>query len=154
MTRHLVYLSGPISATDYEGATNWYDEAREYLAPEIGLLAPMRGKEYFREHKGPIGHAPFPDKLLATGPAITGRDRFDTQRASAVLMNLIGCKGRVSIGCMIEAGWADAARVPIVLCMEPGNVHEGHAILETLATYRTHTLRDACHALNILFLER
>jgi hypothetical protein len=65
-------------------------------------------------------------------------------------MNLQDAK-RISIGTMIEAGWADAARRPIILVMEPGNVHE-HMILETVAGYRVHTLDDALHIVKAILL--
>lgn len=153
-----IYLSGPISITDYSGATAWYEDAREMLDESFELLRPMRGKEYLAGRPGPIEHYPandarnpFPHRLgqqIATGQAITARDRADTMRADLVLMNLLGCNGRISIGCMIEAGWADAARVPIILVAERGNPHEGHAMLETLAAYRVHTLADACDLAN------
>ena len=39
------------------------------------------------------------------------------QRCDVVLMYLIGAK-KVSIGTMIEAGWADAYRKPVVLVLE------------------------------------
>ena len=154
MTRRLVYASGPISATDYEGATDWYRELDRQLSDNIRLVRPMRWKGFLKG-AGTIGHGEQltteQGRLLATGASITGRDRYDTQRCDAVIMNLTPCEGRVSIGCMIEAGWADAARVPIVLCMEPGNIHEGHLILEHLAAFRVTNLEDAAYCLNALF---
>ena len=57
-----VYLAGPISGCDYEGATDW----REYATQELGRygikgLSPMRAKEYLKnvtqklEHPYPVG---------------------------------------------------------------------------------------------------
>jgi len=68
-------------------------------------------------------------------------------------MNLSHCEDEVSIGCMIEAGWADAARVPIILKIPDWKPNRcaGRAILETLATYRTTHLEDATHVINSLF---
>lgn len=145
----LVYASGPISDQDYYGATHWYDVVEGALNPHIRLVKPMRGKEFLLGRSEVIGHRPY-ESFYATGAAITGRDRFDTMRSDAILMYLTPAT-RVSIGCMIEAGWADAFRIPMVLCMQPGNLHEGHAILERLATYRVSLLEDAIEVLNTLF---
>jgi len=167
MSGPLVYLSGPISLTSYEGATEWYGEIREMLLPHIRVLEPMRGKEGLRGTKGPLGHWGSDDHrgrgrhknpgglwpIIGTRAGITGRDRWDVMRSDAVLMNLERCEGGVSIGAMIEAGWADAARVPLILNIPAGasNPHEGHAILEALAMYRTTELWDAAAAINALF---
>lgn len=164
----VVYLSGPISIQNYAGAVDWYGEAIKHIGAfggKIGYAMPMRGKGGLRTVQGdavigtrasddPSGPGVFSDdeiaRVLGTRAAIAGRDRYDVQRSSCVLMNLLGCRGKVSIGCMIEAGWADAARVPIVLVAEPGNVHEGHAILEGIATYRVANLKMGCIAVRTL----
>lgn len=159
----VVYLSGPVSAADYRGAVDWYASARAFLNPGISIAMPMRGKSALSQTNGAIGCRASDDPggpgifaadefaaMVGTRQAIAGRDRYDAQRAACVLMNLTGCRGKVSIGCMIEAGWADAARVPIVLVAEPGNIHEGHAILEAIATYRAPNLGRGCAAVNTL----
>lgn len=148
----LVYASGPISDQDYRGSTAWYYVVEEALNPHIRLVMPMRGKEFMKGRPGRIGHRAW-DHVFATGAAIAGRDQADTERCDAVLMNLLPAT-RVSIGCMIEAGWATAGgqrKKPLVLVMQPGNPHEGHAILEQLATYRVPTLEDAVMVLNVMF---
>jgi hypothetical protein len=78
---------------------------------------------------------------LATPQGITARDRWDCQRSNVVLMNLIGAD-KVSIGSMIEIGWADAARIPLVLAMEPGNLHE-HAMIKVIPGFILSTLTEA-----------
>ncbi len=106
-----VYLSGPITGLDYKGCTDWREYARTWLADlNIEGLSPMRGKEYL-EGKG----------------------------CDFMLCNLLGAK-QVSIGTMIELGWADLSRTPVVLVMEPsGNIHE-HAFVRQLAGYRVDSL--------------
>lgn len=136
-----VYLSGPITGCTYEGCTDWRDFARQFLA-EFGVdgLSPMRGKEFLRG-KGTItdGMQEVISNFMSQDAAIVTRDRWDTTRCDFMLVNLLGAE-RVSIGTMIELGWADAARVPVVLVMEPsGNIHE-HAFVRQLSGYRVDTL--------------
>lgn len=163
MTR-LVYLSGPISRTDYAGATSWYVEARRLINARIALLRPMRSADFLRSHRGIIGACDASSNgwdldeegsrlasMFCSRQAMVSQDRFDARRADAVLMNLTGANGRVSIGCAMEAAWADAARKPIVMVAEPGNVHEGHPLLEAVASFRCSTLADGCLCINELF---
>lgn len=145
----LVYLAGPITGLTFGDCTDWRKDAIKRLA-EHGItgLSPMRGKEYLLEiaKDKPLG--PDGDKYvlsfkspLSTNAGITTRDRWDCQRADAVLMNLCGAK-QVSIGSMIEVGWADAARRPIVLAMDEGNIHH-HGMVLSCCGLHTTTLEQA-----------
>jgi nucleoside 2-deoxyribosyltransferase len=140
-----VYLSGPISGLTYEGCTDWREYATKAMA-ELGInaLSPMRGKEYLRG-KGKIedGSSAVISNFMSQDRAIVTRDRWDTTGCDFMLCNLRGCGDRVSIGTMIELGWADMARVPVVLVMEPaGNIHE-HAFVRELSGYRVDSLDAA-----------
>lgn len=142
--RGSVYLSGPITGLAYEGCTDWRDYARKRLADmDIDGLCPMRGKDYLRG-KGEIldGMQAVIERALSQDAAIVTRDRWDTTRCDFVLVNLLGAKA-VSIGTVIEIAWADMARKPVVLVMEPsGNPHE-HAFIRELNGYRVETLDEA-----------
>jgi nucleoside 2-deoxyribosyltransferase len=129
---------------------DWYSEARRFIDPNIALLRPMRGKEFLK-NKAILEKYEMPGNPMTTANAISGRDRYDTMRADAILMNLTEAHEFVTVGCMIEAGWADAARRPIVLVAPLGNIHGGHVILEALATYRVKNLEDGCECINELF---
>lgn len=137
-----VYLSGPIAGLNYDGATNWRDAVRAELH-DFGIvgLCPMRGKEFLRDRKGGISTAPL-IHAQATDSAITTRDRRDTQSADMVLVNILGAT-KISIGTMIELGWADAARVPVVLLMERSGSPYDHPIVRAIAGYRTHDMEEA-----------
>ena len=141
----LVYLSGPITGLTFQGATDWRQHAIESLALEgIKGISPMRAKDYLASLNAPIsGHGREYAKLgvLSTPSAVLARDRFDTTRADVMLMNLLGSE-RVSIGTMVEIGWADAARVPIIGVMEPeGNVHD-HMFVNQSIGFRVATLDE------------
>lgn len=139
-----VYLAGPITGLDYAGATDWRVEAATKLrAKGIRGLSPMRAKHYLAHLKSISGTGEeYADLgVLSTQKSVTTRDRFDTRTADLVLMNLLGAK-KISIGTMIEAGWADAFRVPIVLVIEPDNIHH-HMMLREVAGFIVPTLQEA-----------
>jgi nucleoside 2-deoxyribosyltransferase len=142
-----VYLAGPITGLNYEGATDWRDYASKELAPDILGVSPMRGKDYLLHEQSIRDH--YPEAVLSTTKGITTRDRNDVYTCDAVLMNLLGAK-KVTIGTMIEAGWADAFRKPIVLVIEDGNIH-WHGMLEHVSGWIVPTLDEGIHIIKTLF---
>ncbi len=135
-----VYLAGPITGLTYAGCTDWRDHASDELAKHgITCYSPMRAKEYLSSKGKLIGS--YEDHPTATAKGITSRDRFDVQTCDLVIMNLLGAE-RVSIGTMIEVGWADAWRKPIVLATEKQNIHT-HPMLSEIASFTVHSLADA-----------
>lgn len=145
----LVYLAGPIDGCTYEGCTNW----RQYVIEELrkdGItgLSPMRAKEFLKEHPKLVDG--ISDHVLASDAGLTARDMWDVRRSDAILFNLVGAK-KVSIGTMIEYGWASAFNKPFVAVMEEqGNVHE-HPIVRELTKYRVETLDEGLTVIRGLF---
>lgn len=124
MKDFLLYLAGPIAGCTYGECTDWRKYAAAKLPPHIHALSPMRGKEFIaKKEKTKVLGREYAESPLCLVPGVTCRDRNDVFRADAALVNLLGAK-KVSIGTMIELGWADAYRRPIILVMEQGNVHE------------------------------
>lgn len=145
MDLNYVYLAGPISGLSWEEATGWRDYAKKNFLPHVVGLSPLRGKEYLASEQA-IGKT-YPKTLMSNSRAINSRDRFDTRRADLVLMNLLGCK-TVTVGTMIEVGWANMAGVPIVLVMEAsGNVHE-HPMVRECAGFFAETVEDGVALVN------
>jgi nucleoside 2-deoxyribosyltransferase len=145
-----VYLAGPITGLNYGSATSWRETAEAVLTRRgVKALSPMRFKSFL------AGEQVLGDRYsafaISTAEAITARDRFDVQRCDVVLMNLLGAE-KVSIGTMIEAGWADAFRKPIVLVAEADNIHR-HGILETVAGFHVTTLEDGIEVVAALIGE-
>lgn len=137
-----VYLAGPISGLSYGGCTDWREYAKSELAKEgiIGV-SPMRAKEYLAEE---MNIKDSYNTVLSCGKGITTRDRFDTKNCNLVLANLLGAK-KVSIGTVLEFGWADAYRNPIIAVMEKsGNPHD-HAMIKELIGFRVETLDEGIH---------
>lgn len=155
----VVYLAGPITGSGFGTVTEWRETAREALGRHgIGCFSPMRGKGYMSGFSDIPGSVDLcsndTDKAiyahpLSTSKGIVTRDRYDCTRSDLVLMNLLGAT-RVSVGTMVELGWADLSRRPVVLIMEPGNVHE-HAFLDALCGYRVSSIADGISvALSVL----
>lgn len=120
--------------------------AKELIPHGITPLSPMRGKLYLLQETS-IGDS-YEESVLSCQKGITTRDRWDCTRADVLLVNLIGAE-RVSIGTMMELGWADAVRVPIVLAMEPENIHD-HAMVREVAGFILPALPEAVHTVRAL----
>lgn len=146
--KKLVYLAGPISGCSYGEATNWRQYAIEKLNPIIGL-SPMRGKDYLLENLNinPV-HV---DGVLSTSKAIVARDRFDCQRADCILFNLSESK-QVSIGTMIEFGWADSARIPKVV-VTGGNTIHNHAMVNQMSDFVAETLEEGIDIVKTILVD-
>lgn len=144
--RGTVYLAGPITGLSYAGSTNWREYAEKVLAEaEIEGVSPMRAKDYLASLGTISGHGRDYHNMnvMSQQHSVITRDRFDTQRCDVVLMNLLGAK-QVSIGTMVELGWADAARVPVVLVREEpgtGGVHD-HMFVHELGGFGVATLDE------------
>jgi nucleoside 2-deoxyribosyltransferase len=148
MVDKTVYLAGPISGCTWDEATDWRDEARnQLLRSGIKAVSPLRAKVYLREC-GPIKDHYNDDDIdvdaftnMSTPRGITTRDRFDCTRCDVVLVNLLDTE-RISIGTMIELGWADANNIPVVVVMESdGNMHD-HAMVNEITGFRVNSLRE------------
>jgi len=151
-SRPRVYLAGPITGQSFKGATDWRKYAAKKLRPEIVAVSPMRGKDYL-EYLPTIGgtsdEAYARQSAICTPKGVITRDRWDVATSDAVLMNLLGAE-RVSIGTMIEAGWADAHRKPVVVVREKDNIHS-HMMLDEIAGYTVADLDEAIHIIKLLF---
>ena len=154
-----VYLAGPITGLTYDNCTDWRSSVAKQLGESgITCFSPMRAKEYLRSEGKLIGS--YEDHPTATAKGITSRDRCDVQTCDLVLMNLLGAE-RVSIGTMIEVGWADAWRKPIVLAIEKPrhrfafvrkqNIHT-HPMLSEIASFTVHNLSDAVDTVRAILL--
>lgn len=136
-----VYLSGPITGLTYDEGQDWRDWVyRELATVGVHGLSPLRGKDYLRK-EGVLTDKYLNIHPLSTPKGIVTRDRNDTINADVMLVNVLGAE-RVSIGTVMEIGWADLARVPIVLVMEPGNVHD-HAMVTEVAGFITSDLDES-----------
>ena len=135
-----IYLAGPITGCTYGETVDWRQQIIKAL-PEIQCFSPMRYKSYL-ESEGVLGKS-YEQIPMSSAKGITNRDRFDVMNCHAVFMNLVGAT-KISAGTMIEVGWADAFRKPIILISEPGNIHD-HPMVNEIAAYRVNTLEEGVH---------
>lgn len=153
MSKPKVYLSGQITGLTFGDAASWREYVTKELAKSgIDCLSPLRGKQYL-ENKGILeaGFQVYADWPLSTAKGITTRDRWDTMNCDVVLMNVLGMD-RVSVGTMIELGWADAARVPVVLVIDrTGNPHD-HMMTREMAGFQVETLEQGMDVIRALFV--
>ncbi len=134
-----VYLAGPVRGLVYKNAYGWREYAREVLAKSniIGV-SPMRAKEHLAE-SGILAEPN--ENVISCQKGLTTRDRHDVMSCDIMLANFLGAE-KVSIGTVVEYGWADAFRKPIITVIEKeGNLHE-HAIIREVTGFRVETLDE------------
>ncbi len=101
----------------------------EAVATDVGFSATCENYGHLSPLSGPRG--------------IMTRDRFDATRCDVLFVNMLGAT-KVSVGTVMEIAWADLKRTPIVLCMEPGNIHE-HAMLAEATGFRCGSIAEGLH---------
>ena len=147
----LVYLAGPITGLSYSEVTDWREKVKVDLA-DVGLvgLSPMRYKKFLGEER--VIKDAYQKIPLASQRGLTTRDRFDVGRSDVILANVLQAQ-KVSLGTVLELGWADCLRKPIILVIEEsGNCHD-HAMLREISSFRVSDLDDAVDLVKSLLLE-
>lgn len=160
-----VYLAGPISGLSYEEAIERRRKAVELLKP-LSAISPMRGKEELRGRDivGNEGGYKGLKSPFNQPSGIVARDRHDVTSCDAILMDLESSRetGQISIGTMVELGWADMLRRPVVVVWGTGesdatmyttnpNPHD-HIFVRQLAGFHVETLEEACDVLKKILL--
>ena len=131
-----IYLAGPITGCNYHHAVKWRTYVTDQLSSyNVECRSPLRNLE----HLGQLEIMPALPELegekhpMRTSKAVTTRDRFDLMSADLVFVNFLGTE-RASIGTLIELGWADILRKPVIVVMEPNNIHD-HAMVRELSGF-------------------
>lgn len=142
-----VYLCGPIAGlTATDAKLGWRQIIASMLSPDIHAVSPMRAEPDTASGEKlsyrPEAYASHP---MLTADAITARDRFDVMRCDMVVANLTG--GKISMGSMIELGWADAYRKPVVAILTPEDVH-WHVMVQSIAAVIAPDLKTAATTVN------
>ena len=141
-----IYLAGPIANISYRDATDWRtDIAQAFNHFGIETLSPMRGHLHLttvtrmsqtldgEEYRTP----------LRTAKGIMIRDYTDVSSSNLIFVNFLGAD-RVSMGTVMEIGWAYEKRIPIVAVMEPdgSNPHE-HGMVNEAIGFKVPSLAEA-----------
>lgn len=152
MNRPSIYLSGPIAGTDYKECTSWRDYVSNELK-EFKCLDPMRGKSYLN-NAGPISDDVTKNtkgfkNYLASDQAIMTRDSWDSFNCSAMFVNFLNVK-KVSIGTCMEIAWGFQRRIPMVVCMGKGNLHD-HPMIRAASPFVVEDLDSGIKLIKIIF---
>ncbi len=147
-----VYLAGPIASQTLAQANGWREALALRLA-DVGITAynPLRGKQQFLPQYGPVGHDTehYVEHPLVRARAITARDRNDVTTADLMVVNFLGYEGK-STGTAVEFGWADSARIPVLVIIEPGQAL--HPMLESIMDFRVDSLEQALEVICAVLL--
>jgi len=138
-----VYLAGPISGLSGEEASGWREYAQQDLHP-LNSISPLRGKDWIKDQSY-IKNFP-PESFIdpfARPRGLVARDRYDVQHADLMLLNLVadGTNRYISIGSMIELGWANAFGTPVVLVTQKDVIYI-HEFLDAIPEWTVPTLQE------------
>lgn len=149
-----VYLAGPISGMEYQGAVEWRVWASERLRRRgINAYSPMRAKEFLAgaEQHGRLPTFVDHEHPLATSKGIMCRDHTDCVRADALLVNFEGVT-RVSLGTAMELAWAYDRHIPVVVVCEPDNPNIKHPMAHEAIDFRVDTLVEGVELIRTILL--
>lgn len=140
-----VYLAGPITGLMLHDTMAW----RDYVAAQLARFgirsrSPVRYLDHLKKLDREMPSLPENEDQphpLRTSKAITTRDRFDLLHSDVMFVNFMGTT-RASIGTCIEFGWADAHRIPVVVAMEPGSIHD-HGMIREITGFIGSSLEEA-----------
>ena len=139
MPKKALFLAGPLTGISYGNAVDWRKYVESKLPPDVIAFSALRGKTYVARET--VLKDSYPEHLLSTPQGTITRDRYDVSRCDALFVNFLKAD-RVSIGTIMEMAWADAWRIPIILVMENGNIHD-HAFVRQVAAFITADLDEA-----------
>lgn len=140
MNTYTLYMAGPVKGLAYDTATDWRFWLADKLAGyNVECLDPLRGKDELQGETS-IDRVEY-DTPMSCPKGIYVRDRFDALRCDLLLVNLLDAE-KPSLGSVMEIAWADALHKPIILVMEPGNIHE-HAMVLGACGFRAQCLEEA-----------
>lgn len=125
-----IYLAGPITGLTHEGASGWRDQvATIFGGMGFECFSPMRHTDNLKGVGVIQGNEEYQSNVMTTAKGVMSRDFFDVKRADLLLVNLLGTK-RVSIGTVMEIGWAWHMQKPVVVIAEPDNEHVTHLMMQ------------------------
>ena len=140
------YLAGPIGGLTYDDAQAWRTKISKLLDEKsdgrIKGYSPLRGKGALRE-QGVLGTGAYSAYCgLATHQAIMARDYNDCRTADLIIADLIG--EDISIGTVMEIGFAYAHRVPVIGIFDPrGNKTCNHVMIQAAVPFVSYSLNEA-----------
>jgi nucleoside 2-deoxyribosyltransferase len=144
-----IYLAGPMGGLTLEEATTWrnYVSSQLYLKSDgrIECYSPLRGGCIAFDDDAKLASADINPTPFTTNRAIMTRDYIDCVKADLVFAYFLDAP-KISIGTVMEMGFAYAHRIPVVAVINNDCVHSGHPMMEETFTYRVSSLDDGIDA--------
>lgn len=142
-----VYLAGPILGCTQSEANDWRHYVNDRLRyTGIVSISPLRREPIV----GPVYEAGYDDPKFGSAAAIGSKNFYDTEACDFVLVYLPrgdpAKDKEVSLGTLIELGWARKAHKPIILVTDNPFV-AGHPVVRFCANWTLGTLDDAIDVL-------
>lgn len=152
-----VYLAGPITGCTHDETVNWRNEfTNRVKGSGIICFSPMRGKDHLNLLGKDWLKPDFKD-AVACSKAIMTRDRFDCMGATLVVMNLLRefmpKDARPSLGSVLELGWADACRIPVIGIIDPPeNSPYNHPMVNEALGFRVTSIEEAAEMAKLILV--
>ena len=131
----IVYLAGPIVGHTHEEAFGWRERMADALQ-NMNIVAIVPGADCELGEDGVLREA-----QRKVGLRAASADNAAIKYSDVVLVNLLGAH-RVSIGTMVELGWAREMNKPVLTVLEKGGLHD-HPFVEWCSTVVVSTLEQA-----------
>lgn len=145
-----IYLAGPIIGLTFGESENWRDYVKGKL-PEMACFSPLRCSEHLLRHRGALIETSYEDNPMTSADGIMVRDHLDVMNRDLTFCFLTGAP-RVSIGTVMELGFAYAHRKPVILVMEKtGNIHE-HCMVRKAGVFSTDDLDEGIELAKAILL--
>jgi nucleoside 2-deoxyribosyltransferase len=142
-----VYLCGPISGLTIKEAEFKRGQVEDLFSDSmIEIVNPMRGKYHINGDE-PISPKGFHSKAF-NDKSIIKRDRYDVTTSDLIFADFRDST-RVSIGSMVEFGWADIKNIPVVTVMHENDFHD-HAFVHEISTHVVNNVEDAIYLSKLL----
>ena len=139
MPRKFVYLAGPITGLTESEAKVWRQDVAERLEDHgITGISPLRCEPAHGERYTAFN----PDPLFGTAAGIAAKNMFDVQHCDLVIAYLPGYV-RLSIGTILEIGWAKMANKPVILVTNPAGPLAAHPVLKACVAWTVGLLDEA-----------
>lgn len=143
-----IYLAGPVTGLTYEEASAWRIEFSSLLPLQMVALNPIGSETHLISAE--VIPASSPGHPISNARSLVAKCRHMVQSCDVLVANLLGAK-QMSPGTVVEIGWADCLRKPILLIMEnEGNPHDRPLVTE-LAGWRVQSLPDALQVIRGVF---
>ena len=137
-----LYLAGPIGNCTFDEAVDWRRVAQQELKKNgIDAYSPMRGKDYLDTGERITGGSyPY---ALSTSKGIMARDYHDATTCDLLLVNLSIPHERISIGTVMELGFAFAKQKLVVAIDSPVHQYQKHPMVAEAVGFWAKDLTEA-----------